>query len=198
MCRVLLVTCNSDSTTSNLRSTALDAIGVIGRSEGGFTLRERHLYARAIPELNETVVAALRTNPNYRSAEQWKAAACTDLLVQEVHTADVLVIAAPFENGRPPKELSDWGIHIGLAARCFTGEQNAVPKTPNKIAIVIAEGHVSEPDVEASLTTLCGDLRDHLKPLGVSEVALFEADRAGYPLRSAQLVLVVSRSRSVH
>jgi len=198
MCKVLLVTCNSDSTTSNLRSTALDAVGIIGRAEGGFSLRERHLYARAIPDLSETVVAALRTNPDYRSAEQWKAAACSDLLVQEVHGADVLVIAAPFENGRPPKELSDWGIHIGLAARCFTGQHKAVPRIPNKIAIVIAEGTNSEPETEAGLTTLCGDLRDYLKPLGVSEVALFEADRSGYPLRSAQLMLVISRSRSVH
>jgi len=130
MCNVLLVTCNSDSTTSNLRNTALDAVGVIRRAEGNFTLRERHLYARAIPELNDTIVAALRTNPDARSAAQWKAAACTDLLVQEVHAADVLVIAAPFANGRPPKELSDWGIHIGLAARCFTGQHTAAPKTP--------------------------------------------------------------------
>jgi FMN-dependent NADH-azoreductase len=198
MCNVLLVTCNSDSATNNLRSTALDAIGVIGRAEGGFTLRERHLYARAIPELSETVVTALRTNPDRRSAEQWKAAACSDLLVQEVHAADVLVIAAPFENGRPPKELSDWGIHIGLAARCFSGRHQSVSRMASKLAIVIAEAHVSEPETEASLTMLCGDLRDYLRPLGVSEVALFEADRAGYPLRSAQLMLVVSRSRAVH
>lgn len=198
MCNVLLVTCNSDSTTSNLRNTAMDAVGIIGRAEGGLTLRERHLYARAIPELTESVVAALRTNPDFRSAAQWKAAACTDLLVQEVHAADVLVIAAPFENGRAPKELSDWGIHLGLAARCFAGQHRAIPKTPNKIAIVIAEADNVDIEAEASLTTLCGDLRDHLNPLGIGEVALFEADRGGYPLRSAQLMLVVSRSRSVH
>ncbi len=160
MCKVLLVTCNSDSTTNNLRSAALDAIGTIGRTEGGFTLRERHLYARAIPELSETVVAALRTNPDYRSAAQWKAAACTDLLVQEVHAADVLVIAAPFENGRAPKELSDWGIHIGLASRCFTGQHQTVPKTSSKVAIVIAEGTNGESETHAGVATLCGDLPD--------------------------------------
>ena len=198
MCKVLLVTCNSESTTNNLRSTALDAVGVIGRAQGGFTLRERHLYARAIPELNDAVVAALRTKPQARSAAQWKAVACTDLLVQEVNTADVLVIAAPFENGRAPKELSDWGIHIGLAARCFSGQQMSLPAAQGKVAIVIAEGASTEPETEAVMATLCGDLRDHLRPVGVNEVALFEADPSGYPLRSAQLMLLVSRSRSVH
>ena len=197
MCNVLLVTCNSDSMTSNLRSTALDAIGVIGQAERNYRVRERHLYARAIPTLGENVIAALRTSPDQRSDAQWKAAACTDLLVHEVRAADVVVIAVPFENGGLPKELAEWSVHVGLAARCFDGNQTG-PQSRGKVAIVIAEIAGDDPSAGTRLSLLCEDLREHLSPLGVNEVVPFEAEANGYPLRRAPLMLVVSRSRSMH
>jgi FMN-dependent NADH-azoreductase len=196
---VLLVTCSADATTENLRRGACDALHAIGQCGGGGTVRERHLYSHAIPALADNVALALMTAPKRRSAAQWKAAAFTDLLLAEARSSDVFVIVAPLRNGRLPIELKEWIEHVGSAAELAT---NLTPNHPGpgKVAIVIAEtldasdGHSRETD----FSDICNELRAWLKPVGVVDVALFEADADGYPLRQAPLMLIVSRSASIH
>ena len=201
MSNVLLVTCNSDSTSNNLRHAAGDAIHAIEGSNGACWIRERHLYSRAMPAPGEATLAALATNPAGRSPAQWKAAAFTDLLLQEVRTADVLVIAAPLENGCFPKELFAWSEHVALAAQ-FVPDDGPGPtrQNRNKIAIVVAEtfGLDNGDGGDADPSAACNGLRERLKYVGVSDVALFEADADGYPLRQAPLMLIISRSALAH
>jgi FMN-dependent NADH-azoreductase len=200
MSNVLLVTCNSESTTSNLRHAAGDAIHAIEGSRGGCWIRERHLYSRALPAFGEAAATALTTSPEQRSAAQWKAASFIDLLLQEARAADVLVIAAPLENGHFPKELLAWSELVAHAAQSIPrARQRPFVPSQSKVAIVIAEQlGLEDEDEERDLTTLCDGLRQRLHHIGVSDIALFEADAEGYPLRQAPLMLIVSRSALAH
>jgi FMN-dependent NADH-azoreductase len=192
MSNVLLVTCSADSTSHNLRRTAAEAIHVIDHAHSGCSVRERHLYCRALPEFGADVVAALMTPPQHRTPPQWRAAAFTDLLLQEARVCDVLVIAAAIEDGRLPKELLTWSEHVAQAAQ-FVADPRRHPAA-TKTAILISETRGPGGD----LAHLCEGLRNRLKPIGVDDVALFEADAEGYPLKQAPLMLVVSRSALLH
>jgi FMN-dependent NADH-azoreductase len=197
MCNVLLITCNSDASSGNLKRSAGDAIGVIGRLDRGSALRERHLYGGAIPALSEVVTTALRTAPSHRSASQWQAAAATDMLLREVRLADVLLIAVPLENGGAlPKELVEWGEHVGRAGCCALLDVRP-PIKNHKLAIVIAEAGAGTAGAD-NLAPVTRSLEALLAPLGVDEVVLFEADADGYPIRQAALMPIVSRSIAVH
>lgn len=197
MCNVLLITCNSDASSGNLKRSAGDAIGVIGRLDKGSMLRERHLYGGAVPVLSEAATTALRTAPSQRSASQWQLAAATEMLLREVRQADVLLIAVPLESGGAlPKELVEWGVHIGLAGSCALPDVRQ-PAKNYKLAIVIAEAGAGTAGAD-NLAHVTRSLEALLAPLGVSEVVLFEADADGYPIRQAALMPIVSRSIAVH
>jgi FMN-dependent NADH-azoreductase len=202
MCNVLLITCNSDASSGNLKRSTGDAIGVIGRLDKGSVLRERHLYGGAIPVLSEAVTAALRTDPRRRSASQWQLAAATDMLLREARLADVLVIALPLETGGAlPRELVEWGVHVGLAGSgaLLDAKQPARNHAKNlKLAIVIAEALEAGTAGADNLAHVTRSLEALLAPLGVDEVVLFEADADGYPIRQATLMPIVSRSIAVH
>ncbi len=201
MCNVLLVTCSADATTDSLLRAAGDAISVIGQFDRYCTFRERHLYRGSIPSLGESAMAALKTNPKRRSAAQWKAAACSDLLLHEVRSADVLVIAAALDGGDFPTELSEWSEHVGRATE-LVADQRALTLglPPPKIAIVFAQSS-SAPDEKLDnphALAACDELRERLTHIGVTDVAIFEPDADGYPLRQAPLMLLVSRSALLH
>jgi len=182
MCNVLLVTCNSDTSSTKLRHAACDAIATIGRIDRNYSLRERHLYEGAVPE-------------GCDARGKGKDKACIDLMLQEVRVADVLVIAAPIDNGRLPPELSAWVAKLGLSARLPTRD---VQDAPHKVAIMIADRTGEIESDEGRLAELCEALRNLLAPLGISDVAVFEADAEGYPIRHAPLLLIVSRSSAIH
>lgn len=196
MCNVLLVTCNSDASSTNLRHAACDAISAIGRFERNCALRERHLYDGAVPTADKQTVGEIAASMKRGLAG--KDEACTNLMMQEVRMADVVVIAAPVENGQLPRELSEWIAHLGLAARMPAHMAGMKSGEPSKVAIVVAENVGDGGPDPMRLTEICESLRTMLAPLGVADVALFEADAEGYPLRHGPLMLICSRSRALH
>jgi FMN-dependent NADH-azoreductase len=190
MSNVLMVTCNSDTTSANLRRSGGDAIDALKQADPGVTVRERHLSARPLPAIDCSVADALRVRPSRRSAAQWRTVSLADMMLQETRLADVLLITAPLRSGRIPAELSAWMAHVGAAAKLAPDERHKHCATHDaKVALVV----VDTDGAGAGLSELRNELQTSLAPLGVREAVIFETDCRGYPLRSAPVLLIVSR-----
>jgi len=193
MSSILLVTCNSETTTGNLRRSAADVIHALRQWDHGCMVRERHLYRGAVPKFDSNVAASLAISPQARTEAQWKTVALSELLLSEVRASDFLVIAARLDQDSLPPEILDWSEHMGHAAAVDAVERKIHP-WHNKIAIVVAERPIG--NAERSPNGVCESLRASLAQAGVAEVALMEADPDGYPLRAAPIMLLVARHES--
>ncbi len=194
MTNVLLVTCNSETTGTNLRRTTGDVIGTMRRTDPGLVVRERHLSPGAIPPIGSVVATALRTPVARRTAAQWKAVVLLDVMLQEIRSADVLLITAPLADGELPAELAGWIAHVAEAARLAPDERRKHCALHDvKVALVVVEPRPGGEADCADLAPFRAALLASLAPLGVNDVVLFEADADGYPLRAATILLIVSR-----
>ena len=185
---VLLVTCNSESMTRNLRRSAADAVDAMRRFDPGCSVRERHLYPNAVSKFGLDQASALATAPRRRTPAQWKAAALSELLLGEVRMSDTLVIAAPLIDGTVPAEILDWSEHLARAART---DGSYLSRRRGKLAIVVVEDRNRGAD--ASAKEVCNTLHRYLKDVGIADVVLVEADADGYPLRQGPLLMIASR-----
>ena len=193
MSSILLVTCNSETTTGNLRRSAADVIHALRQWDHGCMVRERHLYRGAVPKFDSNMATALAMSPQARTEAQWKTAALSELLLSEVRASQFLVIAARLDQDGLPPEIIAWSEHVGCAAKADAVGRKIHP-WPNKIAIVVGDHPTGS--AEWSADSVCRTLRASLVQAGVADVALMEADPDGYPLRAAPIMLLVAKHES--
>jgi FMN-dependent NADH-azoreductase len=84
----------------------------------------RDLSTDPLPHLGEAFLTGLSTAPEQRTAEQSRALARSDALIEELAAADLLVLAAPMHNFSVPSTLKAWLDHVVRAGRTFAYAQN--------------------------------------------------------------------------
>ena len=88
-----------------------------GRSDTRIIRRD--LSAATVPHLTADRFAAALTDPAERTAEQAREAALADTLVEELLSADLLVIGVPTYNFNIPSPLKAWFDHVARAGTTF-------------------------------------------------------------------------------
>lgn len=139
------------------------------------TVVERDLSA-GLPLLSETILGAMWTPPDQRSADQRSALAVADELIDELVDADVIVIGLPIYNFGPPAAMKAWADLVARAGTTFRytddGPRGLVADKP--VYIVVASGGVpvgSAMDLSSTwLTTFLGFL-------GLTDVTVIPADQ---------------------
>lgn len=187
MSGVLLVTCSSEATTQSLQRSTADAIHAICQLDRGCPVRERHLYATAVPKFGEHQAMALAKDPRKRSAAEWKAAMFSEMLLAEIRSSSFLVISTSLGSGGLPDEILAWSEHVGAAA-LISPQRSLVTQAKTAILITASSCLVANAD------TICATLHHSLRHAGVRDVAAIEADANGYPLRAGPIMLLASRS----
>lgn len=105
----------------------------------GAEVVERDLAAEPVPHLDGARVGAFFAKPDERSAEQKAVIAYSDQLIQELRSADVLVLGLPMYNFGVPSQLKAWFDHIARAGETFKyTEKGAVGLLNGKKAYVFA------------------------------------------------------------
>ncbi len=98
--------------------------------------------AKGIPLIDEAWIGANFTDPAERNAEQKAALAKSDELVNELHSADTIVIAAPVYNFHVPAALKAWIDMVARARETFryteSGPEGLV--TGKKVYVVMTSG----------------------------------------------------------
>jgi len=80
----------------------------------------RDLAEDPLPHVGPAFSSALSAKPEELTAEQSDALALSDALIEELQTADIVVLAVPMHNFGIPSTLKAWIDHVVRAGRTFT------------------------------------------------------------------------------
>ncbi|HXI73539.1 MAG TPA: FMN-dependent NADH-azoreductase [Verrucomicrobiae bacterium] len=117
-------------------------------------LEERYLDAKVVvrdlaqnppPHVGEAFVGGISTGPEQRTPEQTQALASSDVLIDELLAADVMVFAVPMHNFGLPSTLKAWIDHVVRLGRtvAYSSEKGPEGMLKGKRAIlVLASGGV--------------------------------------------------------
>ncbi|MDB6122651.1 MAG: acpD [Pedosphaera sp.] len=83
----------------------------------------RDLAQNPPPHVGEAFVGGLSTGSEQRTPEQTKALALSDVLIDELLAADVIVLAVPMHNFGPPSTLKAWIDHVVRIGRTVSYSQ---------------------------------------------------------------------------
>ncbi len=163
----------ADSVSRELVGRLIDRITEQHGSE--VTVKHRDLAA-GVPLLSETTLQAMWTPADARSLEQNNQLTVADEFIDELVTADAVVIGLPIYNFGPPASMKAWADLVARAGTTFrytaNGPEGLVADKP--VYVVVASGGVpigSPMDLSSTwLTTFLGFL-------GLTNVTLIAADQ---------------------
>ncbi len=132
--------------------------------------------APGVPFVDASWIGANFTPAEARTNEQSAKLAVSDALIEEIETADILIIDTPIYNFGPPAVLKAWIDMVARAGKTFRYTENGpVGLLEGKKAYVaIASGGT---EVGSEIDFLSGYLRHFLGFIGITDVELFAADQ---------------------
>lgn len=136
----------------------------------------RDLAETPLPQVTGTWVASNFTPEADRSAEQREALAQSDMLIDELRRADVVVIGQPIYNFAVPASLKAWADLVARAGVTFryteAGPQGLL--TGKRAVIAVASGGTQ---TGSEIDWATPWMRHFLGFLGISDVEVVAADR---------------------
>ena len=105
----------------------------------------RNLAQNPPPHVGEAFIGGLSIQPGQRSPEQTAALKLSDVLIDELTAADVVVLAVPMHNFGPPSSLKAWIDHVVRVGRTVSYSQKNGPEGALKgkrVILVLASGGV--------------------------------------------------------
>jgi len=184
---VLFVTSSSRGSASYSNRVAAEVLAELRSRSPGATVTTRDLAREPLPHIGDDFVAAIRSPDGPRTDGQRAQLAQSDLLVDELFAADVIVIAAPMINFTIPSNLKTWIDYVARAGRTFSysekGPQGLV--TGKQVIVVAARGGVYA-DATKALDFQLPYLKSVLGFLGMTEVEVLEVEGTGYGPEAAE------------
>jgi FMN-dependent NADH-azoreductase len=157
---------------------------------------ERDLAVEALPFLTDAWIQASYTPAADRTPKQRETLALSDELIEEVMTADAMVLGVPMHNFSIPASLKAWIDLITRAGKTFsygdTGPKGLVPSDKRVLVIVTrggAYGEGSPADFQVPY------LRHMLAFIGLTDVTVVEADRQAFGKDAAEASIHAATER---
>jgi len=178
MSKLLFVSSSILGENSKSRALGLDFIDTWKRRHPGTAVVERDLVAETLPHVTGAVLGAALTPAEKRSPEQAETAALADRLIEEVETADVILLGVPMYNFSVPSTFKAWIDHIVRAGRTFRyGAEGPVGLLQNKKVFVVASrGGVYSSGAGKSMDFHEPYLRGVLGFIGLKDVTFIYAE----------------------
>jgi len=172
MKNVLLVLSSPRGEHSYSHRFAREIVGGLTVQHPEATVAVRDLAKEPLPHVGEAFVGGMFSPPESRTAAQAQAIALSDLLIDELFAADVLVIAVPMHNFGPPSSLKAWIDHIARAGRTFAYSENGPQGLVKgkKAILVVARGGVYSDGPMKTLDFQESYVRSVLGFLGIVDV----------------------------
>jgi FMN-dependent NADH-azoreductase len=157
---------------------------------------ERDLAASPVPHLTEQMMGAFFTPAEQRTPEQTQTVQLSDVLVDELLAADVIVIGAPMYNFSVSSTLKAWIDHVARAGRTFQYSASGVAGlvTGKKVYIVTATGGVYSEGPSQAFDFLVTYLRSVLGFMGMTEITFVRAE--GLAMGDAAVADTLTKSRT--
>ena len=150
---ILFVSSSPRSWDSYSHRVARRVVDDLMTGDPGARVVARDLAKQPLPHIGAAFATGRAVPPQKQDAADRQALALSDVLVDELFAADLIVIAAPMHNFGIPSSLKAWIDHIVRPGRTFTysekGPQGLV--TGKKVVLVLARGGVySEGPMQAA------------------------------------------------
>lgn len=164
------------SITRLLTGELVDALSG-GNSAANIIRRD---LSTGIDFVDEQWIAANFTDPEKRSLEQRAALSESDALVEELKSADIVVIGAPIYNFGVPAALKAWIDMIARARLTFRYTDNGPVGllSGKKAYVVVASGGVP---IDSDLDFATPYLRQALQFVGINDIDVIAAPQGGRP-----------------
>jgi FMN-dependent NADH-azoreductase len=173
-----LLQINASLNNGNGQSSRLanQFVAAYRRRYPGAKIVERDVAAaEPVPHLNAERFGSFITKPEERSAAQHAVVAYSDILINELKQADVIVLGLPMYNFGVPSQLKAYFDHIARAGVTFKyTEKGPVGQlTGKKVYVFAARGgvHAGTP-----IDTQTSYVRDFLRFLGMDDVEFVYAE----------------------
>ena len=163
---------NSQGVSSQLSDELLDRLR---EQHAGLEVTLRDFSQAPVPYFDNAWLQALMTPVDQRNAEQVRQASYSDVLIEEVQDADVLVIGVPMYNFMIPAMLKSWTDHIARAGVTFkyTASGSLGLLENKKVYLVLSSGGKHEEGVTDFIRPF---MRVFLGFLGIKNVEFIVAD----------------------
>lgn len=172
--KILNINSSSNNTASTSTSFAEKVVAKLVSENKGASVVSRHTTYSDLPFIDETMLGAYFAQE--RTEEQKEALQLSDLLVNEVINADILVIGAPIYNFSVPASLKAYFDLIARAGLTFKyTEKGPVGLLENKKAyIVMASGGT---EIDSDLDFAGKYIKLFLGFLGITDVEFVKLDQ---------------------
>ncbi|TXH02652.1 MAG: FMN-dependent NADH-azoreductase [Nevskiaceae bacterium] len=148
-------------------------------SHPGAAIKTRNLATDEVPHLTAERFQAFITKPEERNPAQQAIAAYSDALIDELKSADVIVLGLPMYNFSIPSQLKAYFDHIARAGITFQYTPNGpVGLVQNKKVYVFATRGGFYAGTPADTETQY--VRDFLKFIGITDVEFVYAEGLAY------------------
>lgn len=181
--KILLLDSSPLGTASVTRGLTARVLDEARAANPGAQVIRRDLVADSIDHLSGAVLGALQADPATATAEQRAEKALTDTLIDELTTADLIVIGAPMYNFGIPTQLKAWIDRVLLAGRTFRYTENGPVGllADRKVVIVSARGgFYAGAEFETALDHQEAHLRAVFGLIGIKSVSVVRAEGIGY------------------
>lgn len=179
MSNLLFVTSSLSNENSTSRRIAAEYVEAWRTANPGAAVVERNLTPSNMPHLEMSTLGALAVPADQRSAEQAKAVAFADAIIDQVEAADTIVLAVPMYNFSIPSTLKAWFDHVARAGRTFRYTANGPVGllTGKKVIVVASRGGyygAASPNHVANFQDTY--IRQFLAFVGITDVTFVELE----------------------
>jgi FMN-dependent NADH-azoreductase len=177
MSRILYVSSSPRGEASYSNKVAARAIGELQQANSQATLIVRDLARNPLPHVDADFVEATRSADGPRTERQRAILAQSDVLVDELLAANIIVIAAPMINFSVATTLKSWFDYIARAGRTFSYSE-AGPKglvIGKRVIVVSASGGIYSGE-NATFDFQVPWLRNMLGFLGMTDVEVIRVE----------------------
>lgn len=172
---VLIVNSSARNEGSVSRELVQELVANLEASRGPLSVTHRDL-AKGIDFVSQAWIAANFTDDADRDENQRRELANSDLLVQELMDADILILGVPVYNFGIPAALKAWIDMVARARKTFRYTSNGPEGllTGKKAYLVVATGGVP---VDSPVDFATPYLRHALKFIGITDVEVISAEQ---------------------
>jgi FMN-dependent NADH-azoreductase len=187
MTKILYLTSSPSGSHSYSNRVAERLLSELRQGDPNSQVTHRDLARNPLPHIDEDFVYATRAPGGPVTQRQRDLLALSNTLVDELLTADFVVLATAMINFSIPSTLKAWIDQVARAGRTFRygehGAQGLV--TGKRVALIVAKGGVYSGDL-APMDFQTPYLQRVLGFLGMTNVQVFEVEGTAYGAEAAE------------
>ncbi|UIJ81535.1 FMN-dependent NADH-azoreductase [Rhizobium leguminosarum] len=196
MSSILLLT-SSPRAESLSTPIAVDLAEKLKSQNPGSVVVRRDLAANPLPHIDDLFTGAIRKPPEARTAEETVAVETSDKLVNELLTADTIVISTGLINFNIYSSLKTWIDNVARAGLTFKYTESGPVglATGKKVYVVLASGGVYSQGPAAPLNHAVPYLKSVLGFLGITDIETIYVEGLAFGPEAAEKAIDAAKSR---